>query len=116
MIDLAFDVRGRDLVIPIKPIDGAARVRQAISIHLKTWLGEWFLDTSHGVPYLENILGKNKRPEIVEAILRAEILKVEGVKSIKSFTMLNDQRTRQISITFSAESREGLVSGNLSLG
>ena len=115
MIDLAFDPKVKDLIIPIQPMDGAARIRQAVTIHLRRWRGDWFLDTSDGVPYVESILGKNKRPEIVEAILRAEILKVRGVKSIKSFTLLNDQRTRKISVDWSADTTEGLISGNLPL-
>jgi len=115
MIDLKLNPRTRDLVLPIVPVDGAERVAQAVGIRLRTWLGEWFLDTTHGVPYLENILIKSARPEIVEAILRSQILQVKGVKSIKSFTLNLDQRSRKASITFSAESNEGLISGSLTL-
>ena len=116
MIDLRLDSYTRDLVIPIRPIEGAQRIQQAVGIRLRTWLGEWFLDTSHGVPYLENVLGKNRRLEIVEAVLRSQILQVEGVKSIKSFTLSVDPHTRKSNIAFSADTAEGLVSDKFSVG
>ena|SRR5690349_10960065 len=116
MIDLKLDSYTRDLVVPIRPVEGAERIRQAVGIRLRTWLGEWFLDTSHGVPYLESILGKNRRPEIVEAILRSQILQVNGVKSIKSFTLLIDPHTRKAMVDFSADTKEGLISSKFSIG
>jgi hypothetical protein len=115
MIDLKFNPKTRDLVIPVVPVDGAERAAQSVGIRLRCWLGEWFLDTTHGVPYVENILKKNVRPEIVEAILRSQILQVKGVKSIKSFTLQTDPHTRKSSITFSAETVEGLISLNSAL-
>lgn len=115
MIDFALDPRTKDLIIPLRPIEGADRIRQSVLIHLNTWLGEWFLDTSHGVPYLENVLGKNRRPEIVEAVIRAQILSVQGVKSIKSFIIDMQSPTRKTAITFSADTTEGLINGTLTL-
>lgn len=116
MIDFRLDPLTRDLIIPIRPVEGAERIQQAVGIHLRTWLGEWFLDTSFGVPYLENILGKNRRPEITEAVLRSQILKVNGVKSIKSFTLQTDPHTRKSFIAFSADTKEGLISDKLVVG
>lgn len=119
MIDLAIDPVGRDLVfIPgsFVPLDGAQRVSQAIGIRLRCWLGEWFLDTSHGVPYLDEVLGKGRRPEIIEAVLRAQILDVAGVLSIEEFTLAIDAQSRTARVDFSATSAEGLVRGSLALG
>src|SRR3712207_1854535 len=88
---LATDAAGRcDLVA----VDDAAEVAQKVGIHLRTWIGEWFLDTLHGVPYLQQILGKGRRPLIAENILRAQILSVDGVSQIKSFAMTVDHTTR----------------------
>lgn len=115
MIDFALDTRTRDLVFPIKPLDGAARVAQAVGIRLRTWLGEWFLDTTHGVPYLERVLGKVSRPEIVEAVLRSQILGVAGVKTIVSFSLQIDPNTRVARADFTVESAEGLASGSINI-
>src|SRR5690349_10526823 len=116
MIDLKLDSYTRDLVVPIRPVEGAARIQQSVGIRLRTWLGEWYLNTTHGVPYLEDILGKKRRPEIVEAILRAQILGVNGVKSIISFNLTIDPHTRKTSINFSADTKEGLISDKFSVG
>lgn len=115
MIDLALDPKTRDLVLPIRPLDGAERVAQSIGIRLRTWLGEWFLDTTHGVPYLERVLGKAPRPEIVEAILRAQILDVASVRSIKSFSLKIDNSTRIATVDFVADTFEGIATGQFTL-
>lgn len=115
MIDLAFDKNTRDLVLPIQPITGAARVAQSLRIRLRTWLGDWFLDTRHGVPYVESILKGNPNPAIVESILRAQILDVEGVQSITSFSLFIDPATRICSVQFEAVSSEGLAVGSVTL-
>lgn len=115
MIDIALDPLTRDLMIPIRPVEGAQRIQQSVGIRLRTWLGEWYLNTAHGVPYLEGVLGKNRRPEMVEAILRSQILQVNGVKSIKTFTIRLDDRTRKSVIDFSADTIEGLISGKITL-
>ena len=61
--DIAVDVNISDIVLTddgdIMLIDNAERVAQQIVISLRFWLGEWFLDTSLGVPYLEYVLVKN---------------------------------------------------------
>jgi hypothetical protein len=115
MNDLALDRLTRDLVLPLRPISGAEQVAQAIGIRLRCWLGEWFLDTTHGVPYLERILGKVSRPEIVEAVLRAQILGVAGVRSILSFTLSINLSTRLARVEFSADTAEGVAAGAVTL-
>lgn len=115
MIDFALHPLTRDLILPPKLLDGAARVAQAVGIRLRTWLGEWFLDTSHGVPYLEDVLGKTKSPELAEAILREQILSVAGVRSIINFSLTIDPQTRLATIRFEADSAEGLVRGSVAV-
>ena len=60
--DIAMDVNTNDIVLKNGDallIDNAERIAQQILISLRFWLGEWFLDTRQGVPYLEYILVKN---------------------------------------------------------
>jgi hypothetical protein len=123
MIDLALDPASRDMVfvpgakgVTLLPIDGAARVAQAIGIRLRTWLGEWFLDQTHGVPYLEEVLDKGRSPEIIEAVLRAQILDVQGVQGIEAFSLEIDARNRRLQVNFSARSAEGLAVGAVTVG
>lgn len=113
MIDLALDRQTGDLVIrrgnPVI-LDGPERVAQAVGIRLRTFAGEWFLDTGHGVPYFERVLGK-RRPELVEAVLRAQILGVAGVKRIAAFSIYFDAGSRTARVNFTVETVEGAASG-----
>lgn len=123
MIDLRLDPGTRDMVFgsgprgaTIVPLDGAERVAQAVGIRLRTWLGEWFLDADHGVPYLEDILGKGRNPALVEAVLRAQILGVAGVDRIDEFGLSLDARNRAARVDFRVASAEGLASGSVTVG
>jgi hypothetical protein len=123
MIDFKLDPITRDMVFGASargatflPLDGAERVAQAIGIRLRAWLGEWFLDATHGVPYVDEILGKGRRPEMVEAVLRAQILSVAGVQSIQSFSLSLNAQARTARVDFAAVSAEGLASGTVALG
>ena len=124
MIDLKLDPASRDMVFGTGPkggvtlmaLDGAERVAQAIGIRLRTWLGEWFLDATHGVPYLDDVLGKARRPEMVDAVLRAQILDVAGVQGIERFALTLDAKARTARVEFTVRSDEGLVSGKVPVG
>ena len=113
MTDFALHPLTRDLILPLRPVTGAEEVAQRIGIRLRTWLSEWFLDTSHGVPYLGGVLGKQPRREMVEATLRAQILDVAGVRSLVSFSLEIDPRTRSARFSFVADTAEGLAKGTL---
>ena len=80
--DLALDAKTHDIVVhdsDVIFIDNAERVAQQIKIQLLTLLGEWFLDVTHGVPYLEYILVKNPNFELIRQILKEHILKVDDM-------------------------------------
>lgn len=93
----------------IQLVDGAARVAQQIKVTLLLFLGEWFLDTSFGVPYMEDILVKNPRWGTVNAVLRTRIAAVPGVLRIRRLTLDLNRSTRHLSVTFEAETTFGLV-------
>lgn len=103
---------GRDLVL----IDGAQRIRQQIKVTLLTFLGEWFLDTDFGVPYLESVLVKAPPRAQLEAIFRARISDVPGVLGVRRLELRIDRPARILQIDFEVDSDEGVVSGNVSSG
>jgi len=72
---------------------------QKLAITLRTFLGEWFLDTSAGIPYFEDILKKNYDPTRVESVLKSAILDVPGVDQITAFDM-NLINPRTLIVTF----------------
>lgn len=108
-VDLALDSTG-DLVIPLRHTVGVEGVAQAIRIAVGMYRGEWFLDLDAGVPYLEGpgidpsivILGATFSRSIAEAILRAEIVKVEDVASVISTSVEFDGETRALTLAYEA--------------
>lgn len=73
-------------------------VGQHVRQRLKTFYGEWFLNTEVGVPWLDRILGRRYDPALAEAVVKAEILNTPGVVEITSFSVsfVDDPRRLQI--------------------
>lgn len=118
--DLALDAKTHDIVVTddsdVFFIDNAERVAQQIKIQLLTMLGEWFLDITHGVPYLEYILVKNPNFELIRQILKEQIQNVDDVEAVNSLELDYDSRQRRLSVTYAAETTYGLVTRREVLG
>lgn len=117
--DLALDAKAHDIVVhdsDVIFIDNAERVAQQIKIQLLTLLGEWFLDVTHGVPYLEYILVKNPNFELIRQILKEHILKVDDVSAVNSIVLDYDARQRRLSVEYEASTEYGLVTRKELLG
>lgn len=69
--------------------------------------GEWFLDTSAGVPYLQNIAIKPADFPFAEAVIKQTISETDGVASIESFSMEYDGTTRELVIVTSVKTIYG---------
>ena len=66
MADLLLDLQTGDAVFEngTTPFvsEAGANVAQRLYIMLRTFAGEWYLNTEHGIPYFQSILGqKNTR-------------------------------------------------------
>lgn len=103
---------GEDGRVDLVPLEDAAAAAQMVRLHLQTWIGEWFLDTLHGVPYLQEVIGKGRRLIIVENVLRAQILSVPGVSSIKAFSLALDNTNRALTVRFEVGTPSGASAGS----
>jgi hypothetical protein len=65
-------------------IDVPAAVAQAVETGLLLWLGEWFLDTTVGMPWIEGVLGKNSQAT-GDATIQNQIIGTQGVTAISSY-------------------------------
>ena len=90
-------------------ISGAGQVGQEIKILLLTFLGEWFLDTSHGIPYLEKVMVKAPNRTEIEAILMAKIKEIPQVSSVNKMTLQIDHPARTFYVEADVDTDEGLV-------
>jgi len=84
-------------------IEGSEYAVQKIQQRLQFFLGEWFLDTSLGVPWYERILVKNPDLRFVQGILRDEIAKVPGIRDVQSVEASLDLTTRRLTIAYQAQ-------------
>lgn len=119
MYDIALSAHTHDLLIQdgdLLLIDNAERVAQQIKIKLRSFLGEWFLDTTYGVPYWEEILVKSPSLDHVRNILRQQILDVDGVSAVNSIELSLDRQSRKLTVTFEAQTTYGLVTDREVLG
>jgi hypothetical protein len=81
-------------------------VRVNIAARLRVMLGEFFLDTSIGVPYIQspslsiqkNITDKPTDLSFTQAVLKKIILDTEDVVELTAFDIVFDPKTRGVSI------------------
>lgn len=111
MSDFLQDADG-DLVIQNGALvlftDAQLEVAQRVTQRLRTFFGEWFLDTTVGVPWIQQIFQKGTNIGIIEALVKQAIVGTPGVLQLTAFNMsLGSNRTA--TITFQARS----VSGNV---
>lgn len=71
-------------------------VGQIIKTGLLLWLGEWYLNTAVGMPWLEGVLGKHGQTT-ADTTIQDQILNTQGVVNIQSFSSEIDPDTRQYS-------------------
>lgn len=77
-----------------------AIVTQRLKITLYTFLGEWFLDTSIGVPYFQQIFGKTRSKATIDLIFQRIISDDPDVIEILSFESSLTSSTRGYAMTF----------------
>ncbi len=89
--------------------DGVGAIEQHLLVKFRLFLGEWFLDTSLGVPYYSDILIKNPSFVVVSEILKNVILETSGVLSLQKFEFDFDSATREATLTFKALTDDGPI-------
>lgn len=89
-MDLLLDTNTGDLIFqngqcPVTQLQ-ADIVAQRLRIKLYTFYGEWFLDETIGVPYIQQIFAKVSRKSTIDLIFQGIISADPGVIEILSFT------------------------------
>ncbi|MCK5607369.1 hypothetical protein KAR91_36130 [Candidatus Pacearchaeota archaeon] len=88
----------------IKIIEGLESLAENEDQRLKLFFGKYFMDTTQGVPYLEEILKKPVDPDLAASVLNAEVLKEPEVTNIKNIIAGLDRNTRVFSYSVIVES------------
>jgi hypothetical protein len=99
---LAIDQETQDVYLDddgnLAMVTNALAVGQHVRQRLQAFEGEWFLDTSAGMAWLQRILGNAFDPALAEALVKAEILDTEAVTEITSFSVSFDRSVRALNI------------------
>lgn len=117
--DLAMNVQTGDLVVrngDLMIVNNRERVAQQVLITLREWLGEWFLKTSDGVPYLEYILVKNPNEAHVRQALSEAIQSVEGVKGVTELEFAFNRILRTLTVSYEIDTDYGFITKKEVLG
>lgn len=93
----------------LKIITDIDEIAQLLKTRLKLYRGEWFLNTSVGVPWLQEVLGKVNTKNGIESIIKDEILKTPGVRSLESFELDIDTVNRSLTVTFKVNTGSGIL-------
>lgn len=89
--------------------DRALLVAQRLSLRLRTYLGEWFLDTTMGIDWFADVLLKNVSKQTVDSILQNELVKDRFVVKIKTFSSSVVNRNYTCSFSVEIEGMERIV-------
>lgn len=107
---------GDDGDIQNATVEGPEEIRQHLGQRLQTFLNEWFLDLSIGLPYFEEILIKQPNQAGIESIFIDEILNCPGVIRLLDFSLDLDKATRSLEVIGTVESIDGLVDFSVGVG
>jgi hypothetical protein len=89
-------IEGGDLVL----INSEAEVAvQSLKINLLMFRGEWFLDSSLGVPYFQEILGKVTNKTLVDNIIKGISTNSYNIYRVTSLnSTISDDRTYEVNL------------------
>lgn len=94
-------------------INSPEAVAQNVRTRLLLLEGEWFLDTTEGLPFATSIVGYNTQPTYDGAI-RERILNTQGVQSIDEYASVRDaQRKLTVSATITTIYGQATISETL---
>lgn len=83
-------------------------ISQRLKQALKTFLAEWFLDSTIGIPYFQAVFVKGTPPEIISGLFKDAIIAVPGVLTLTRFDDLEyDPATREMKVSFDVTTING---------
>ncbi len=101
-----------DLVVEdgdLQIVQGKEAILQDVLQRLRVFLGEWFLDTTVGLPYFQEILVKNPDQGKIDALFINQVLGTPGVVQLDSWSFQVDLTRRILTVAFKAQTTDGTV-------
>jgi hypothetical protein len=92
-------------------VKDGAQVVQNVAERLRSYLDDFFLDRTQGVPYFQTILTKPFNLGLSESILKQTIIQTEDVLRLTRFESDFNPDTRALNVSMSFETTFGNVDG-----
>lgn len=78
-------------------IDVPEAVGLLVEFGLLLWVGEWFLDTSLGMPWITGVLGKTSQAT-EDATIQNQVANTQGVTNIASYLSTRNNEVRFLNV------------------
>ena len=106
--DLELDPTGSEILLTDDASQPTGRaVMQDVFIRLRFFFGEWFLDTTQGIPYFRYVFVVNPDLRLVESIFRRVIIGTPGIASLDKFSLVFDRPNRALFPSFAGRMTSG---------
>lgn len=103
-------VEGKDIKLFETIEDGTV---QAVKIRLQNYQGNWFLDLNNGIPYYQEIFGRNDTKDLADTYIKTAIKNTDNITSITNYTSVLEGTT--LKVVFSAKTLVGADLSNVTL-
>ena len=117
-MDILLDGQDHDLVVSgydLVLVSGMDLIRQRIKQRILAVLGEWFLDTTIGLPWFQELAKKGISEQRVRSLLTLQIVQTEGVEKLIELSLDFDSQKRKLLVNFKARTIEGLISDGVNI-
>jgi hypothetical protein len=88
-------------------VTGSDAIAQDLQQRLQSWLGEWFLDTTWGIPFKQQILVKNPNLDLIQADILLATTDTPGVVQVTDFNFVYDNNARSLSVKLTVQDSNG---------
>lgn len=110
MKDITIDLNTNDLLFnkyDLSLVGGLDRIRQKLFIRLRFFYGEWYLDTTQGVKYFDEVFVKNPTLSRIQAIIKSVITDTPGVIEVLKMRCNIDNKSRTLNVSFTVSTEYG---------
>jgi hypothetical protein len=90
-------------------VEGIDQIKQKLKIRLQFFSGEWYLDTTVGVRYMQDVFVKNPQLSKMQSIFKAVIVETTGVTALTAFSTTYNASTREFEVSFTVETIYGTL-------
>jgi len=112
--DLKLDELTHDLDFSnnvLEIVSGSGYLKQKLKIVLRFFFAEWFLDTTIGIKFWEEIFVKSPNLTLIDSLFKVAIIEVPGVDQITAYdSIFSNDINRRLTITFTVSTDYGELS------